>query len=376
MNVPNPLKHSVLPGWSRRILAGLAVGGLLATGSASLKAATIVDDFNTRPLAINVVPAANISGAVFASHYAYVLPPFINNAGVGDSLYDPKKLAVVASSADVHGSWAVIPTTPPPVTGGAFFLAVNGSLSASDIVYQKSGLSVTVGAFYAFQLDIANLSPQAPGPASANLKMTIEFLDGAGVVIPLSGLVSAPFSPQGVATWQQVVLPFAKAPAGAVTAQITLANAQVVFDGNDFGIDNIAFSLTPPPPPPVGCVGTGTLGYWKNHPSAWPVNAIIIGGVNYTKAQAIAAMSTPTSGDKTYSMFKQLVAARLNVLIGNVSTCIDSTIAAADAWLVAYPLGSKPPNAAWTTGGPLQTELDKYNNGLRCAPHRDDLNCK
>lgn len=379
MNVPNPLQHTMLPGWSRRILAGLAVGALLTAGTSSSQAAvTIVDDFNTRPPAINVAPAANIPGAVFASDYAYVLPPFVNNAGTGDSLYDPKKLAVVASSAEVHGSWAVVPTVPPEGAGVGLFLAVNGSLSASDIVYQKSGLPVTPGAFYAFQLDIANLSPQAPGPASANLKMTIEFLDGAGAPIPLSGLVSAPFSPQGVATWGSVVLPFAQAPAGAVTAKITLANAQIVFDGNDFGVDNIAFTQTlPPPPPPPVCVGTGTLGYWKNHPSAWPVNAITIGGVTYTKAQAIAALGTPPKGDNTYVLFHQLVPARLNVLIGNTSTCIDPTIAAADAWLATYPLGSKVKgsSAAWTIGGPLATKLDNYNNGLLCAPHRDALNC-
>jgi hypothetical protein len=34
--------------------------------------------------------------------------------------------------------------------------------------------------------------------------------------------------------------------------------------------------------------GTGTPGYWKNHPDAWPVSSITVGGVAYTKAQAIA----------------------------------------------------------------------------------------
>src|SRR5262249_18701556 len=118
--------------------------------------------------------------------------------------------------------------------------------------------------------------------------------------------------------------------------------------------------------------GNGTLGYWKNHPSAWPVSQITIGGVTYSETQAINWMSTPSSGDKTIDLFKQLVAAKLNVLAGNASSCISDTITAADNWLSTYPLGSKVSggSAAWATGGPLQTKLDNYNNGLLCAPHR------
>jgi hypothetical protein len=33
--------------------------------------------------------------------------------------------------------------------------------------------------------------------------------------------------------------------------------------------------------------GTGTPGYWKNHPDAWPVTQITVGGIVYTKVQAI-----------------------------------------------------------------------------------------
>jgi len=39
---------------------------------------------------------------------------------------------------------------------------------------------------------------------------------------------------------------------------------------------------------PVQQPGTGTPGYWKNHPEAWPVSSITVGGLTYTKAQAIA----------------------------------------------------------------------------------------
>ena len=124
---------------------------------------------------------------------------------------------------------------------------------------------------------------------------------------------------------------------------------------------------------PATSPGTGTLGYWKNHPQAWPVETITIGGVTYTKAQAISIMGIPGSGDKTYDMFRQLVAAKLNVMIGNNSACIEGVIAAADAWMATFPLGSnvRSSSAAWVTGGPLHEQLDNYNNGRLCAPHRD-----
>ena len=122
-----------------------------------------------------------------------------------------------------------------------------------------------------------------------------------------------------------------------------------------------------------GDPGTGTPGYWKNHPEAWPVDSIIIGEDTYTKDQAIALMGAPEGGDKTFSMFRAYVAAFLNVQIGNESSCVDSTITSAYNWLNQYEVGSKvkASSDAWKIGGPLATTLDDYNNGLLCAPHRD-----
>ena len=77
-----------------------------------------------------------------------------------------------------------------------------------------------------------------------------------------------------------------------------------------------------------------------NHPEAWPVNSITIGGVTYTKTQAIAILKHSTKTDVTYIMAQALIAAKLNVLIGNDSSCIASTITAAGAWMATYPVGS------------------------------------
>jgi hypothetical protein len=137
-------------------------------------------------------------------------------------------------------------------------------------------------------------------------------------------------------------------------------------------VDNIVVCTEDAPPPPPSNPGTGTIGYWKNHASAWPVDQIVIGGRTYSKSAAISIMKTSGKGDKTYDMFNQLVAAKLNVLIGNDAECIDETIADADAWMTANPLGSKVKggSSAWRTGEPLHGRLDQYNNGRLCAPHR------
>lgn len=119
--------------------------------------------------------------------------------------------------------------------------------------------------------------------------------------------------------------------------------------------------------------GTGTPGYWKTHPEAWPVNSIVIGGRTYTKTQAIKFIGQAEKGDKTLTVFRHLVCAQLNIIIGNASGCIMDAIDDADAWMAIHPVGSKVSgsSAAWSEISATATTLDNYNNGLLCAPHRD-----
>jgi hypothetical protein len=148
---------------------------------------------------------------------------------------------------------------------------------------------------------------------------------------------------------------------GNSVATVTLSG---IADANtDFGL-----FLTP-----VAQPGTGTPGYWKNHPEAWPVSTIAIGGVTYTREEAIAWLNK-AGKDRTTTMFSSLVPAKLNVLIGNDDSCVASTIDAADAWMATYgPIGSNVHAAsfAWKVGEPLHRLMDNYNNGMLCAPHRD-----
>jgi hypothetical protein len=134
----------------------------------------------------------------------------------------------------------------------------------------------------------------------------------------------------------------------------------------------LRFHFTVRPPAP----GTGTPGFWKNHPEAWPDAGVTIGGVYYSKETAIELMNMSVRGDKTFTMFDALVAAKLNVLAGNDDSCIASYIDQADAWMSAYPVGSGVAaggsQSPWRVGNAISMMLDSYNNGLLdCAEHRE-----
>lgn len=122
------------------------------------------------------------------------------------------------------------------------------------------------------------------------------------------------------------------------------------------------------------CCDPHTPGYWKNHPANWPVETITIGGIPYTKTNAITLMKEATGqgngkgADKTYNMFEHLVAAKLNVLNG-CGGCIDDTILDVDAWMAAHHVGTgvTANSDAWQNEGqPLFNILVKFNEGLLC----------
>jgi len=156
-------------------------------------------------------------------------------------------------------------------------------------------------------------------------------------------------------------------------ALMTKVGALVTTDSTGGPTVRAALSVVCTSPEPYPNPGTGTPGYWKTHPEAWPVSSIVIGGKTYTVTQAISLMNlTSTKKDRTYTMFQDMVCARLNTIIGNDPTCISSMIAAGDAWMAAHPVGSRVggSSTAWVQGDPIHQQLDAYNNGLLCAPHR------
>jgi hypothetical protein len=160
------------------------------------------------------------------------------------------------------------------------------------------------------------------------------------------------------------------------------------------------------PPDCCDAPGVRSPGYWMNHPEAWPVEEVCIGAVGpwnstgdilecFTKDEAIDAMMMPVAGDKTYTLFPALVAAKLNFLRGNgdCDCVVNPDIGAlqfrllgeAQDWFSNYALGSgvTADSFAWqfSHGEKIYWRLDAFNNGeeywedgvfwFQCAPEED-----
>jgi hypothetical protein len=116
---------------------------------------------------------------------------------------------------------------------------------------------------------------------------------------------------------------------------------------------------------------TYTQGYWKNHPSAWPVSSLTLGTVNYSAAQLMLIFNQPAAGNGLISLAHQLIAAKLNLAQGATPTAgVLAAIASADAMigaLVAPPIGagSLAPGATSALTG----TLDSFNQGITGPGH-------
>jgi hypothetical protein len=98
---------------------------------------------------------------------------------------------------------------------------------------------------------------------------------------------------------------------------------------------------------------------------------LTVGNIFYSIELAIQIINEGNSSvDMTYSLFEQLVTAKLNVALGNTSYCIVNTIEAADSWMDEYgPVASgiSTSSPAWDVGRSLFLELTNYNAGALCA---------
>lgn len=118
---------------------------------------------------------------------------------------------------------------------------------------------------------------------------------------------------------------------------------------------------------------TFTIGYWKNHPGAWPVAGLTLGSVFYTNAELLQILNQPVAGNGLISLAHQLIAAKLNIANGASDAAVAATIIAADAQigaLVIPPIGAGFLSPASTSG---KTQiLDDFNNGIIGPGHCED----
>ena len=102
-------------------------------------------------------------------------------------------------------------------------------------------------------------------------------------------------------------------------------------------------------------------GYWKNHPEAWPVDELEIGGETYSADELMEILWTPPKkGNSNLILGHQLIAALLNIANGSDPSVVGAEIADAQAFLAGEDLPddyqkNKDMNA-------VAGVLDDYNN--------------
>ena len=112
-------------------------------------------------------------------------------------------------------------------------------------------------------------------------------------------------------------------------------------------------------------------GFWKNHPSGWPVSTLTLGSQTYTESELLAVSRTPpaqqSGTDASLILARQLVAAKLNTANGSDPTTIGTTVADADGLLATF--GDKLPygvERSSSLGQSMVSDADllrRYNSG-------------
>jgi hypothetical protein len=115
---------------------------------------------------------------------------------------------------------------------------------------------------------------------------------------------------------------------------------------------------------------TWTPGYWKNHEEAWPVEALTVGCVDYTKAELLDIFDWSTKdGNVSIKLFHHLVAAKLNVLTG-ADDYIMGSIMAGDDFFCAYPLHRAYSDGPKGDAVAIKDDLVAYNE-IECEEEED-----
>src|SRR4030095_15558957 len=123
-------------------------------------------------------------------------------------------------------------------------------------------------------------------------------------------------------------------------------------------------TATPTPTPTVaGCVQEP--GYWKNH-EQWPVNQLQLGNRTYNRQELQSVLRQSPRGNSLVQLAHQEIAAKLNIANGAEGSCVQPTLAAADALignLVIPPVGN-----GYLRPNGYTRDLTLYNEGALCSP--------
>jgi hypothetical protein len=154
------------------------------------------------------------------------------------------------------------------------------------------------------------------------------------------------------------------------TEYVVRARAAAVGAELEESANSITIHCATPPRSSTDC--TASLGYWTSHPESWSrVTSLTLGSVTYTRAQILAILRQPARGNGLTSLAHQLIAARLNLLLGvvppaSVSLAVDQADTAIGT-LVVPPIGGGRLIPCVTRQ--LTWTLRSFNNG-RLGPER------
>jgi len=127
---------------------------------------------------------------------------------------------------------------------------------------------------------------------------------------------------------------------------------------------------------PTDC--TLTIGFWKNHPESWTrVTSLVLGTVTYSNSQILSILMAPARGNGLISLAHQLIAAKLNALLGAIPTSqVQTAMNDADAMiggLIVPPVGTGSLDPGSTSS--LTSLLDSFNSGLIGPGHCENTCC-
>jgi len=230
---------------------------------------------------------------------------------------------------------------PVTATAGCFSVCLAGT----NVKGVQGGVTIT------------NVSAQSAN-LSATVKVQCNGVDVAGATQALG--------PAAVAGNTSTTLPYsiAFAPVAGCAYTVVATAVSSLLPGRSSTVTTaFAANCIDQPCGSTGC--TLTQGFWKNHPSAWPVTTLKLGTTTYTQAQLLSILHQPVKGNGLVSLAHQLIAAKLNVANGASGTAISSTIASADTLidgLVVPPVGSGLLSTSAVSN--LVSLLDQFNSGL------------
>src|SRR5262249_42678731 len=111
-------------------------------------------------------------------------------------------------------------------------------------------------------------------------------------------------------------------------------------------------------------------GFWKNHPSVWPVGTLMLGSQTYTQNELLTVLRLPSAqrgADASLILADQVITAKLNIANGADPTTIATTVADAERLLAMFgdklPFGVTPSSVPGRSMLSAAELLRSYNSG-------------